>query len=361
VLQGCDTQFADTFSGLEQKAAAVLVLTEADICKDPPQAMIRLIRKLFDHGMIVSATGAVVLTGMLLLGVASPLFDLLNSGAPLVTLGAVGLLALSLLVSPGLRKRVMVLSVVALAGTGVLVGPELWAAFSQKHVAPVPGHTLRILDHNVWEANVDVDETVRVIRQANADIVFLQEREGRGAVVAEALRAEYPYNSGLQRSGELILSRPPMAPRRVLAPVLRQIVRVGNVTWAVVAPPDQVPFVVATTHFVHPDPGSPQQSQRFAAEVFLRQFGQSSTIFTGDFNLTPWSFRMHRQDRDLKLVRRTLALPTWPARLPGAHPFPFPFLPIDHVYASSDWKLVSVERGPRTGSDHYPVIVTLTR
>jgi endonuclease/exonuclease/phosphatase (EEP) superfamily protein YafD len=265
------------------------------------------------------------------------------------------------MVSPGFRQRVMVLCMVALAGTGVLVGPELWAAISQKHVAPVPGHTLRILDHNVWEANVDIDETVRVIREANADIVFLQEREGQGAAVADALRAEYPYDSGRQWSGELILSRLPMAPGRALAPVMKRMVQAGNVSWGVVAPPGLAPFVVATTHYGHPDPGSLQQSQRFAAEVFLRQFGQSSTIFTGDFNLTPWSFRMHRQDRDLKLMRRTLALPTWPARLPGAHPFPFPFLPIDHVYASSDWKLVSVERGPRTGSDHYPVIVTLTR
>ena len=38
---------------------------------------------------------------------------------------------------------------------------------------------------------------------------------------------------------------------------------------------------------------------------------------------------------------------------------PFPFLPIDHVYAGRDWRTVRVQRGPRLDSDHYPVIVRL--
>ena len=38
---------------------------------------------------------------------------------------------------------------------------------------------------------------------------------------------------------------------------------------------------------------------------------------------------------------------------------PFALLPIDHVYAGPGWRTVRAERGPRLGSDHYPVIVTL--
>ena len=59
------------------------------------------------------------------------------------------------------------------------------------------------------------------------------------------------------------------------------------------------------------------------------------------------------------LERRTKALFSWPAYL-GAK-VPFPFLPIDHVYAGKAWRTVSVKRGPRLGSDHYPVFVTLAR
>ena len=321
-----------------------------------------LVRKLFDRGVVVAATGLLVLAGLLLLGVVSPLFDLLNSGAPLVGAGALCLMLLSLMASSRPRRMAMALSSLALVACAPLLGPELWAAARPSRAVAVPGRTIRILDHNLWAENVDVPGTVAAIRSAHADILFLQERYGRSMAVTEALAADYPFSTDVAgRSGDVILSRFPIVPGNSIGPALNGLKLAQNVVWGVVAPPGQPPFLVATTHYGHPDPGSPQQYQRRSAELFLGQFNPASAIFTGDFNLTPWSFRMRRQDRDLKLQRRTLALPTWPSRLPGAHPFPFPILPIDHVYAGSDWKLVSVERGPRTGSDHFPVIVTLTR
>ena len=85
-------------------------------------------------------------------------------------------------------------------------------------------------------------------------------------------------------------------------------------------------------------------------------------IVVGDFNLTPWSFTLKRQDKALRLRRWTRALASWPAgkfsRIMAA---PAPFLPIDHVYAGSDWRAVRIERGPALGSDHRPVVVTLRR
>ena len=84
-------------------------------------------------------------------------------------------------------------------------------------------------------------------------------------------------------------------------------------------------------------------------------------IVTGDFNSTPWSFSRRRWDEAFTILRRDRAIATWPAnrykRLPwlGA-----PFLPIDHVYAGSDWATVKVERGPEIDSDHYPLVMTLT-
>jgi len=90
-----------------------------------------------------------------------------------------------------------------------------------------------------------------------------------------------------------------------------------------------------------------------------RRTAAQDDIVAGDMNLTPWSFTLRRQDKAFGLQRRTRAFWSWPARTPSGGPFPFPFLPIDQVYAGSDWRTVSVERGPRQGSDHYPVIVTL--
>ena len=75
----------------------------------------------------------------------------------------------------------------------------------------------------------------------------------------------------------------------------------------------------------------------------------------GDFNATPWSFTLQRLDHEFGLIRRDRALFSWPI---WPH-LPAPFLPIDHVYAGDGWATVKVERGPKLGSDHYPVILTL--
>jgi endonuclease/exonuclease/phosphatase (EEP) superfamily protein YafD len=86
-------------------------------------------------------------------------------------------------------------------------------------------------------------------------------------------------------------------------------------------------------------------------------------IVGGDFNLTPWSFGLRRQDARFGLVRLTRAMATWPAgkishwRLN----LPFPLLAIDHLYAGKSWRVVSVTRGPVLGSDHYPIVAVLTR
>ncbi len=80
----------------------------------------------------------------------------------------------------------------------------------------------------------------------------------------------------------------------------------------------------------------------------------------GDFNSTQWSFRQRAVDASFALERRDHLIPTWPARLPMLHgaPFPVPLMPIDHVYAGPRWKTVRIVRGPRMGSDHYPLIAT---
>ena len=84
-------------------------------------------------------------------------------------------------------------------------------------------------------------------------------------------------------------------------------------------------------------------------------------IVAGDFNLTPWSFALKGIDRRLGLERWDRALFSWPARMSPHSPlsWPTPFLPIDHLYAGRDWRVVSLSRGPLVGSDHYPIVARL--
>jgi endonuclease/exonuclease/phosphatase (EEP) superfamily protein YafD len=34
-------------------------------------------------------------------------------------------------------------------------------------------------------------------------------------------------------------------------------------------------------------------------------------------------------------------------------------LPIDHIYAGRAWRTVRLVRGPRVGSEHYPLVIDL--
>jgi endonuclease/exonuclease/phosphatase (EEP) superfamily protein YafD len=122
-------------------------------------------------------------------------------------------------------------------------------------------------------------------------------------------------------------------------------------------------FTVVGVHYTWPLPAGPQQQQTLRLSRVLERFPKESLVVVGDFNSTPWSFSLRRQDRLFGLERRTRALFTWPAgRFSSLTPAaPFPFLPIDQVYAGSDWKTVAVRRGPALGSDHYPVVVELAR
>ncbi|MEO8811843.1 MAG: endonuclease/exonuclease/phosphatase family protein, partial [Caulobacteraceae bacterium] len=122
-------------------------------------------------------------------------------------------------------------------------------------------------------------------------------------------------------------------------------------------------FAVIGIHNLWPWPAGPQQAQtrRFAGK--MAGFDRQSLIVAGDFNSTPWSFALHRQDRLFGLERRTRALFSWPVRPWSRHKLitPLPIVPIDHIYAGRAWKTVSVTVGPKLGSDHLPVVAVLTR
>jgi endonuclease/exonuclease/phosphatase (EEP) superfamily protein YafD len=84
----------------------------------------------------------------------------------------------------------------------------------------------------------------------------------------------------------------------------------------------------------------------------------SRLILAGDFNITPWSRGMRRQDKLLAPLRRwTVAWFTWPARAAG-FAWPLPLLPIDHVYAGPAWGSVRLRRVRIPGSDHFATEAT---
>jgi endonuclease/exonuclease/phosphatase (EEP) superfamily protein YafD len=306
---------------------------------------------------VCRAAAAVIALACAVLAVAgqwgrwSPRLDNLNHAAPFWLLGAFA--AAGLWAAAGRSERVTpVLALVAVVASAWLIAPEIAGAI---HFGPgrPSREVLKVIQFNVWADNIDPAGTARWIASQDADVVVLEEAT---PPIAEALQARYPYATVCNRHdycSTMILSR-----RRPIAEAAHGSLSQGWATY----PGAGGPFTVVGAHVSWPWPPGAQAAQSRVLALMLAHLPKARMIVAGDFNSTPWTFALRRQDRAFGLERRTRALFSWPAvnTFDWRKPSPLPLLPIDHVYAGPGWRTVSVRRGPKLGSDHYPVVVTLT-
>ena len=278
--------------------------------------------------------------------------DVLNHFEPIWLAGSILALAFWLAAGrPG--RRIPILAGVAGIVAVLQMAPELLAR--RNLVSPSPqAETLKIIQFNVWSRNIDGPGTLKWILAQNADVVVLEEALG-DPVIAHSLQRIYPYRRTCDGVSyceiEMFSKARPIAWAGLLDPAGLP----G--AWAAYDGAGG-PFVVVGVHAPWPVPAGPQQFTSMVLAKIMASLPKDRMIVAGDFNSTPWSFSLRRQDQLFGLERRTRGLASWPAR--AYHLFkldpPFPILPIDQVYAGKGWRTVSVTRGPPLGSDHYPVV-----
>jgi endonuclease/exonuclease/phosphatase (EEP) superfamily protein YafD len=304
----------------------------------------------------VSALAAILSLG----GAFNIYLDILTHLAPAWL--AMALLAITLQALAGLggARAAMGLSAVSIVICVALMAPELIARLTAPRFA-AGGQTIKIIQFNVWDQNRDPAATARWILDQDADIVVLE--EAGGGVLARVAPG-YPYQTkcdkAAQRCPTTIVSK--MAPSDGGQLIWPGIGLRHMGAWATFGAGPQA-FTVVGTHYRWPEPLANQREQSQRLAMVLTRFDGPNLIVAGDFNLTPWSFRLRRQDASFGLARLTHAIFTFPAGQ-IAHwgmTFPFPLLPIDQIYAGSNWRPVSVARGQAVGSDHYPIVAVLTR
>jgi endonuclease/exonuclease/phosphatase (EEP) superfamily protein YafD len=312
-------------------------------------------------GQLVLVAALLVGAVVSLAGVLAPVYpaaDLPNHFRP-YALAATGALLLCAL---AMHTPRMAWASAALAGLNaiLLTLPLLWSAEPAER--PAAGQALAAAGHRdlkVVTFNIrydDVRPIARFLLQEDADIVLLQEI---GASEANALRpllqTRYPHSHTCvpphRCDAALFAKRPWIAVGQE-----RWTSNTPEMVWAQFNDPQLGRFWVAGVHL-----GLPFRSEmqtRHVDELIARRGALAGpAIFAGDFNMTPWSYRMQRLLATAGLRHHAMFLRSWPTD--RQYRLPLPAFLIDHVITTPDIRTVSVSTGPNLGSDHLPVIAVL--
>lgn len=219
--------------------------------------------------------------------------------------------------------------------------------------------TLSILNVNVLMSNNNAEKLIDIINKANPDIIAMFETNRWWENALKQLEKNYRYTIKVpldNRYGMHLYSNFKLIDSSVKYLVDKNIPSIH----CHVELPSKAQVEM---HFMHPAPPSPTESPTsISRDVELLILAQSlenkfnPIIVSGDLNDVAWS-RTH--DRFLRKsglldprVGRGL-LSTFHAK------YPFVRWPLDHIFHSHHFSVISLERLEKFGSDHFPLLTKL--
>jgi endonuclease/exonuclease/phosphatase (EEP) superfamily protein YafD len=227
--------------------------------------------------------------------------------------------------------------------------------------APREGCGLRILISNVLMENEEPGRLLKVIEEADPDVILAVETNERWARALEPLAERYPHVVRHPREnyyGLVLFSR-----LELVAPSVEFLVQddVPSVHTLVALPGGEL----VALHGLHPRPPEPirdQDSTPRDAELVLmgRAIGDEEsrpTVVVGDLNDVAWSGTTR-----LFLRLSGLLDPRVGRGMYNSYNARNPLFryPLDHVFHSDDFRLVALRRLPDIGSDHFPMLIELS-
>ncbi|MEO6394813.1 MAG: endonuclease/exonuclease/phosphatase family protein [Devosia sp.] len=300
-----------------------------------------------------------------LLGFAAPMLDLFNHLQLLLFFGTLAALIIALPLF-GLRRLATWLAMAGFIASAAIFVPE-WLSSLAPRAAAGSAQIVKLVTHNVFGLNDDMQRVAAVIAAENPDIVALQEyfpQQVQG--LDRLLRPDYPYSvrcAGGKRANLGLYSKIPFD--REMGgedcPTDYDWDR-GQRTAHIIAGftlANGAHFSVLTTHMDWPYPIERQQAE-FAEIASAVRAVEGPMLVVGDFNSTPWSYALKGFAAASGLERETRNLLTYPEL------FTFrgmrqaiPFLALDQVFQRG-LVVHELHRGAESGSDHLPVVVSFS-
>jgi endonuclease/exonuclease/phosphatase (EEP) superfamily protein YafD len=221
--------------------------------------------------------------------------------------------------------------------------------------------SFRLLITNVQMENTRHDLLLRVIEDAAPDVVLAVETDAKWAAGLKPLEKTYPHTLHQPQDnwyGMMLFSRLPLVDARCDFLVQDDIPSMHVVM--------ELPGGVRVfLHGLHPRPPEPirdQDSTPRDAELVLmgKTIGDEEdrpTIVAGDLNDVAWS-----PTSELFIRLSGLLDPRRGRGMYNSYNAKNPIFryPLDHVFHSNDFRLVELQRLPKIGSDHYPMLVELS-
>jgi endonuclease/exonuclease/phosphatase (EEP) superfamily protein YafD len=230
---------------------------------------------------------------------------------------------------------------------------------------PAPGQpdrpTFRLLITNVLMENTQHDRILRVIRDADPDVVLAVETDEKWAKALQPLREKYPHGVDQPQEnwyGLMLFSRLELVDCKVEFLVQDDIPSV----FTQVVLPGAPNVYLRGIHPRPPEPirdmdSTPRDAELVLVGKLIQQAPDEPTVVAGDLNDVAWS-------PTSQLFARLASLLD-PRRGRGFYNSfnannPILRWPLDHVFHSHHFRLVALQRLPNIGSDHFPMMVELS-
>ncbi|GGM95649.1 endonuclease [Dyadobacter beijingensis] len=234
---------------------------------------------------------------------------------------------------------------------------------ARKAILPVkkhlPDNRVSILSSNVLQDNKNAAGCLGIIRKYDPDIVLLLETDRFWFENTLALRETYPYEMPVPLEntyGMLLYSRLELSETAVRYLVDEEIPSIKTI----VTLPSGKKVQLFCVHPTPPVPGENTHSTERDKELLLvaKEVKASNLpcIVVGDLNDVAWSYTTDLFTKISGLLDPRLGrgfYNTFHAGIPVLR------FPLDHVFCSTDFKLVELARLENFSSDHFPILLTL--
>jgi len=219
------------------------------------------------------------------------------------------------------------------------------------------GREIKVILANVLASNDNPAPLLELIEAEQPDLVFLLEVSPSWADKLPALGKSFMHsvieprdgNFGIAMYSKLPVSSAATVDSSPLGfPTIVAALEIGGQSLQVVGTHPQIPLGMQNYD---------ARNQQLDAVARLLQKSGGPRLLVGDLNATIWDRQYGSLENRtwLRNVREGFGLlPTWPTFMPPA------MIPIDHMLVSDEISVKDVRTGPAIGSDHLPLIATIT-